>query len=244
MDEIELELLYNQNDICEAFLYQGEAEAVRLFERKIESLARLPEGEELVIRRIFLTSLNRSLYNYILFSHGISLCECCYENIRQLAQAGTAEEFARAGREIIRTYGELTRSFPPKQKRPRTPSVKKYHLVQACRYIDAHIRGPLTLARVAQNIYVSPYYLCQLFKEEKKQNFSEYLNARRIEAAKKLLLGSQMSVDEVAVQCGYGSSSYFSTVFRKQAGVSPREFRKGGVTIKKEERELCNKAPL
>ena len=100
MDEIELELLYNQNDICEAFLYQGEAEAVRLFERKIESLARLPEGEELMIRRIFLTSLNRSLYNYILFSHGISLCECCYENFRQLAQAGTAEEFARAGREI------------------------------------------------------------------------------------------------------------------------------------------------
>ena len=62
MDEIELELLYNQNDICEAFLYQGEAEAVRLFERKIESLARLPEGEELMIRRIFLTSfrLNRT----------------------------------------------------------------------------------------------------------------------------------------------------------------------------------------
>ena len=229
MDEIELELLYNQNDICEAFLYQGEAEAVRLFERKIESLARLPEGEELMIRRIFLTSLNRSLYNYILFSHGISLCECCYENFRQLARAGTAEEFTRAGRQIIRTYGELTRRFPPKQKRPRTPSVKKYHLVQACRYIDAHIREPLTLARVAQNIYVNTYYPCQLFKEEKKQNFSEYLNARRIEAAKKLLLGSQMSVDEVAVQCGYGSSSYFSTVFRKQAGVSPREFRKGGV---------------
>ena len=65
-----------------------------------------------------------------------------------------------------------------------------------------------------------------------------------METAKQLLLESQMSVDEVAVQCGYGSSSYFSTVFRKQAGVSPREFRKGGVTIKKEERELCNKAPL
>ena len=228
MDEIELELLYNQNDICEAFLYQGEAEAVRLFERKIESLARLPEGEELMIRRIFLTSLNRSLYNYILFSHGISLCECCYENFRQLAQAGTAEEFARAGRQIIRTYGELTRSFPPKQKRPRTPSVKKYHLVQACRYIDAHIREPLTLARVAQNIYVSPYYLCQLFKEEKKQTFSEYLNARRIEAAKKLLLGSQMSVDEVAVQCGYGSSSTFRRCSGNRRGCRRGSFGRVG----------------
>ena len=82
---------------------------------------------------------------------------------------------------------------------------------------------------MAQSIYVSPYYLCQLFKEEKKETFSEFVTARRMETAKQLLLGSQLSVDEVAVQCGYGSSSYFSTVFRKQAGVSPREFRKGGV---------------
>ena len=228
MDEQQLELLYNQKDICEAFFYKGEQEAIALLEAKAETLRALPEEDGVKLRLIFLTSLNRSLYNYLLFDHGVSLGACCYENFRQLSRARTAGTFLEAGRQIIRTYGALTRALPPGRERPRTPSAKKIHLVQACHFIDTHLSEPLTLQKVAQAVYVSPSYLCQLFKEEKAETFSAYLTSRRMEAAKQLLLGSQLSVDEVAARCGYGSSSYFSTVFRKQTGVSPRAFRRSG----------------
>ena len=87
MDEQQLELLYNQKDICEAFFYKGEQEAIALLEAKAETLRALPEEDGVKLRLIFLTSLNRSLYNYLLFDHGVSLGACCYENFRQLSRA-------------------------------------------------------------------------------------------------------------------------------------------------------------
>ena len=54
----------------------------------------------------------------------------------------------------------------------------------------------------------------------------EYLNAKRLENAKRLLLETDLSVLQISLQCGFGSSQYFATVFRRQEGITPREYRK------------------
>ena len=55
---------------------------------------------------------------------------------------------------------------------------------------------------------------------------NEYLNMKRLEKAKQLLLETDMNVLQIALKCGFGSSQYFATVFRRQEGITPREFRK------------------
>lgn len=58
---------------------------------------------------------------------------------------------------------------------------------------------------------------------------TEYLNAKRLEIAKQLLLKTDQSVLQISLQCGFGSSQYFATLFRRQEKVSPREYRKENV---------------
>jgi AraC family L-rhamnose operon regulatory protein RhaS len=54
-----------------------------------------------------------------------------------------------------------------------------------------------------------------------------YLQQVRVEAAKRMLLERRHSVTDVALECGFGSSAYFSSVFRRHAGCAPREWREG-----------------
>ncbi|MGD9125897.1 MAG: AraC family transcriptional regulator [Planctomycetia bacterium] len=55
---------------------------------------------------------------------------------------------------------------------------------------------------------------------------NEYLNVKRLEKSKQLLLDTDLSVLQIALKCGFGSSQYFATVFRRQEGITPRDFRK------------------
>ena len=56
----------------------------------------------------------------------------------------------------------------------------------------------------------------------------EYLANIRIEAAKDLLLSSDYSMQEVAERCGFADQSYFSNVFKKKTGLSPRKYKQSG----------------
>ena len=87
---------------------------------------------------------------------------------------------------------------------------------QACRYIDAHLNEPLTLSAVSQSVYISRAYLSQMFKEQVGLSFTEYVNARRLVKARRLLLTTDLKIDEIAEACGFFSSTYFSTVFKKE----------------------------
>jgi len=78
---------------------------------------------------------------------------------------------------------------------------------------------------VAREVSISPYYFSKLFKEEVGQNFIEYLTALRIEAAKKALLDTSISIREAGSLSGYADPNYFSRIFKKQTGMTPREYR-------------------
>ena len=80
--------------------------------------------------------------------------------------------------------------------------------------------------KVSQQIYISPYYLSHLFKEELGITFLEYLTRIRMEEAKKLLMDRSMTILDISAQVGYDDPSYFSKVFKKNMGVSPNQYRK------------------
>lgn len=84
----------------------------------------------------------------------------------------------------------------------------------------------LSLEQIAAEEGVSPFYLSRLFKEETGVNYIEFLTARRMEKARALLANPELSLKQIAFEVGYHDPNYFSRVFKKTTGLSPREYRK------------------
>ncbi|MGE5528528.1 MAG: PocR ligand-binding domain-containing protein [Patescibacteria group bacterium] len=106
--------------------------------------------------------------------------------------------------------------------------VKNAKLIgEATAYIRAHYGEPLTLEGVAQKVFISPFYLSHLFKEELGLTFVEYVTRVRVEEAKRLLADNGLSILGVAQKVGYEDASYFSKVFRRATGLSPNQYRRG-----------------
>lgn len=74
--------------------------------------------------------------------------------------------------------------------------------------------------------HISKSYLSRQFKRQTGMTVIGYVNRLRVEAAKRLLTGSELRVDEIAYQVGFESPKYFYRVFKAAAGASPAAFRK------------------
>ena len=74
--------------------------------------------------------------------------------------------------------------------------------------------------------YINKFYLTKIFKEVYGTTVNGYVIARRITRAKQLLRFSELSVEEVGEAVGMPEPDYFSRVFKKIEGISPREYRK------------------
>lgn len=98
-------------------------------------------------------------------------------------------------------------------------------LLQAKDFIDHHYERPISLEEVAEKIGLSSYYLSKLFKEQFQISFIEYVTQLRIRKAKDFLLEGTLSLKEIALTIGYKDPNYFSRVFKKETGLSPREYR-------------------
>ena len=83
----------------------------------------------------------------------------------------------------------------------------------------------ISLHRGAEKVGFSPNHFSTVFSQETGQTFVEYLTAVRIEAAKKLLTCGNSRMSDIAFDVGYQDSHYFSYLFKKHVGVSPREYR-------------------
>lgn len=82
-----------------------------------------------------------------------------------------------------------------------------------------------SLDDVAGELFISPNYLRQLFKQETGQTFVEYLTAQRMQHARVLLGNPEMKVNVAAEQCGYADARYFSVVFKKFFQQTPSEYQ-------------------
>ena len=99
-------------------------------------------------------------------------------------------------------------------------------LKKALDYIDDHYDcDTLSLNLVAENIGMSASYLSAIFSQNMQKTFVEYVTEKRIEKAKKLLKQTDKNSGETAKEVGYKDSHYFSFVFKKLQGCSPREYR-------------------
>ena len=91
--------------------------------------------------------------------------------------------------------------------------------------IESSISEDLTVAEIAERINISIHYLCHVFKAETGITPIDYRNSVKLTKAKKLLVSTNNKISDIAVECGFGSASYFSKVFVKSEGITPAEYR-------------------
>lgn len=99
-------------------------------------------------------------------------------------------------------------------------------VLEAQTYIDAHFAEPLTLAELAERVYLSPSYLSHAFREWTGVSPKQYLLLCRLSYARELLLTTDEKVEAVAVRCGFGDVNNFIRAFRRQTGVTPGVYRR------------------
>ena len=104
----------------------------------------------------------------------------------------------------------------------------KKTLKKALAYIEEnYMRESLSLNEMADSMEVSPNYFSAMFSQEMQMTFVEYVTEKRMEKARKLLQETDMRTSEIALAVGYKNPHYFSFVFKKTQGCTPREYRGG-----------------
>lgn len=111
------------------------------------------------------------------------------------------------------------------QRRPAGLQSSQSQKVQSIiDYIEQNYASNETIPALAAKLHISSDYLRHLFKEETGQTISGFITNVKIEQAKKLLTSGRYKINEVAKLAGFSSTQYFGTVFRKQSGMTPREY--------------------
>lgn len=104
----------------------------------------------------------------------------------------------------------------------------RHVLKKGLKYIEENFsEESFSLNSVAGAIGVSSNYFSSIFSQEMQMTFIEYVTKKRMEKAKKLLSQTQLHSSEIAGEVGYKDPHYFSFVFKKTVGCTPREYRNG-----------------
>lgn len=98
-------------------------------------------------------------------------------------------------------------------------------VVRLLSYCEENFTQPITVASVAQALYISPSYVSKIFSQKLRYSFREYINALRIQKAKFLLRETDKQMLQIMAECGFRNQSSFNRVFRENGGISPKAYR-------------------
>lgn len=119
---------------------------------------------------------------------------------------------------MVLEYAGMVRRV--RQKDYTSPLVMK-----VANYVVAHITEPLTTEQIADALYLSRPYLSSRFHKEAGKTLYSFIMDEKIEEAKRLILYSGRSISSISQYLGFSSLGHFSSLFKKNTGYSPTEFR-------------------
>lgn len=131
--------------------------------------------------------------------------------------------------DIIRMYSLLVRHFE-RETLPDNKSLAKFSEFQAAlQYITENYTENITLKSIADQLNYNPSYVSKLFVTYTGVNFKNYLDSFRVRHAIKLVKNTDMTVADIASNCGYNNIRTFNYAFKRISGTSPREMRKANI---------------
>ena len=158
------------------------------------------------------------------YFESVEISSCLRNILREMEQKNTGyEDICQAYMEIliIRLMRSTSLAVP---EEPQIISTNR-QCAAIRRYIDMHFKESLTLEQLAEEGHMNKYYLSHAFKREYGISPINYMISKRIEESKYLLAETDLSMSQIAQLLGFSSLSYFSQVFRRTQGISPKEYR-------------------
>ena len=99
-------------------------------------------------------------------------------------------------------------------------------IAQAQRLMDEHPEADWSVANLARSVRLSERHFSGLFRKHLRETPHAYHQRKRLERARRLLRDTNLSITDIALECGFSSSQNFATAFRRHSGLSPRAFRR------------------
>ena len=115
--------------------------------------------------------------------------------------------------------------IPIEEIRAPLDSVSSNHVEQITRYIASNYTSEISVKSAAEHVGLHPNYVMGLFRKTMGTTLNGYIGLHRITHAQRLLVTTELSVLEIALQSGFGSLSRFNAAFKEHSGCSPRQFR-------------------
>ena len=147
------------------------------------------------------------------------IAEKLSESTDIFSASGSREAFRECAQQLLQTA--------LKTMHANTVYLKhNYVISRAEEYVKQNFCNPnITLISVAEHVHMSPAHFSTVFSQTVGKPFIAYLTGLRIEKAKKLLVSGDMKLSDIAMEIGYNEPNYFSHVFRKSEGMTPKEYR-------------------
>lgn len=134
-------------------------------------------------------------------------------------------DIAKTAQQIIVLHNEMLMDFTQKMADLPKQQVYSIQIVKAIDYILKHRNVRLTVQNIADKLNINRSYLSSLFIKETGTSISDFIRREKIKAAANMLKFSEYSYGDIAEYFGFASQSHFIKCFRKQMGISPKEYR-------------------
>ncbi len=185
------------------------------------------------------------LLGYVLFSEGNSLeivksraIELCSLLSRAAIEGGAAtDNILKINNQFLKTLQQINTLDSLCYKLQETvevftdsmfnyiPTKNNEVIRKAINFISQNYATSITLEAVANHVHLNPSYFSTIFKQSCGSSFKEYLNMVRVEESKRLLANTDYSIIDIAIATGFEDQSYFSKVFKKFTGLTPKQYR-------------------
>ncbi len=145
------------------------------------------------------------------------------EYLMETLQHGFLRENCEAVGTLVESYVKMILELSPQDAKqedfdPLIENLKNY--------IEANLEYGIDLSFLAQIFHYNEKYLGRLFKKKTGLSFSEYVNLRRVERGRELLISGNDTIINIASRIGFNNVTYFNRMFKKHYGVAPSEYRR------------------
>lgn len=134
-------------------------------------------------------------------------------------------ELLNSAEQIINLQYHMVLSFTEKVERIRAGKNPSKLVTDVANYIQHHLSESITAEDIAKSLYLSRPYLSRKFIEETGESLTDFILKEKTEEAKRLLRYTDRSAAAIGTYLGYSSNGHFARVFKKYAGITPREYR-------------------
>ncbi len=169
-------------------------------------------------------------YHFIIMS--AMICRFCTEGGLEYASAYNLSEIYIQKADKCNSIGQIERimyemvlDYTNRMRASKKMNIFSKRVVLAIDYIFDNLHSKITLEKLAQEVKTDESYLSKLFKKETGMTLSAYIRKRKIEYAQSMLKYGGYNYSEIAEYLAFSSQSHFIDIFRKETGLTPKEYR-------------------